>query len=377
MSLYASSLLPGLGSVVPASLVMHRMSRVCPTGPACPGGSAPISRPRVPDIDRNGTRAGFTLVELLVVIAIIGVLIGLLLPAVQAAREAARRVNCGSNLRQVGLAMITHVDAKQAFPPGGVRCPTAAFYGHSWWIFILPFLEEQAVYDRFDKTGKSTGTQYLSTGWILLGDQTNNGHNRNVLDGVVLATGQCPSSSAPVYVTDTDGKRFSGVAYVGISGSVDHPSARTIVSYNGGGTFSTGGMLFAEKGVRPHSISDGLSKTMMVGEQSDYSRAADGSRRDCRVNVLMSMSLSSYYPGDPRLWNLTTIKHPVSKDASLQYGCQNDGPLASNSPLQSAHLGAALVVFADGSVRTMFEDTDLTTLKRLADRDDGQAVDGY
>ncbi len=60
---------------------------------------------------------GFTLVEVLVVVAVIGALLALLIPAVQAARGTARRMQCASNMRQIGLAIHDFTNANHGFFP--------------------------------------------------------------------------------------------------------------------------------------------------------------------------------------------------------------------------------------------------------------------
>ena len=94
-------------------------------------------------------RRAFTLIELLVVIAIIAILIALLVPAVQKVREAAARAQCANNLKQIGLALHNYHGASKSFP-SNIR-PVAAFTVRERWVtFLLPYLEQNAMFARYD-----------------------------------------------------------------------------------------------------------------------------------------------------------------------------------------------------------------------------------
>jgi prepilin-type N-terminal cleavage/methylation domain-containing protein len=138
-----------------------------------------------------------TLVELLVVIAVIGILAALLLPAVQASRESARRTQCMNNLRQQAVAVNLYANQHSGELPALWRTArTRPWDNFAWRVTILPFLENQALYDALQLESLPLAQ-----------------HNRDVLVTVVEVF-QCPST--PEYVRRISRMGFQESVYTGL-----------------------------------------------------------------------------------------------------------------------------------------------------------------
>ena len=196
---------------------------------------------------------GFTLVEVLVVIAIIGLLVALLLPAVQAAREAARRMSCTNHLKQIGLALQNYEGTNRCLPSARTGSP------HLWsaQAQILPYLEGGNVY------------QTINFNYGVL-DPTN-------VDAVkaIIPTYLCPSDTQARLHPNFGPNNYVANAGTGLQ------NGGSFRDYGPEGTQPIDGVFYDRSAVRFADITDGLSNTAAYSETikgtgSDTSGARTG-----------------------------------------------------------------------------------------------------
>ena len=303
---------------------------------------------------RIKTTHGFTLVELLVVVAIIGILVGMLLPAVQAVRETARRTECLNNLKQVGLAVQSYESARQQYPPS-----RAADLFLTWPVYLMPFLELENVHDQF-KLDK----QYR--------DQD------PAVTTLVMPVMICPSRARPgnLQVSNLESRGPIGAVgdYVGNAGTQQHfpydDWARFTVPVDG--VFNSGfikdnevvdnELVGPEKGRYTHaSITDALSNTLFIGEKyvSTFGFNEGGGWGD-----------SCIYNGDEpeTFMRIGGFAMQLARSERLELS-PGEFPIFGSSHVQVVNF-----VLGDGSVHSLSNSTSQSTLFKLCSRNDGGTV---
>jgi prepilin-type N-terminal cleavage/methylation domain-containing protein/prepilin-type processing-associated H-X9-DG protein len=378
--------------------------------------------------------SAFTLIELLVVIAIIAILIGLLLPAVQKVREAAARMSCSNNLHQLGLALHNYHDTNGFLPSAGSSdgkpfspgpWPIGG-EGTNWSIYLLPYIEQDNVFKRLTFNGDS--------GWTNDQTQVVGGYTSSALNNVTLINSaglklyRCPSDPKPPLIRNDSNVRDSSGnevilvnrnSYVAIAGAVNNldgsgqfRESRNTDSSSWSWQFGItawGGVIVPENAsVKFSSITDGLSNTMVISEQSAQLTAVDPSGNIINDQYSVTSTGGGLFRGhastgrdatsgivnppapwmDARGQTYTTIRYGINQKNGWTCGGQAGigvcgggagfwNSEGANVPLISNHSGGVNALFGDGSVHFLSDGTNLVTLARLATRDDGGVLGDY
>jgi prepilin-type N-terminal cleavage/methylation domain-containing protein len=325
---------------------------------------------------------GFTLVELLAVIAVIGTLVGFLLPAVQQAREAARRAHCLNNLKQIGLALHYYQTANSVFPPSFCIRPgtTLSTNNGSWSIHgrLLPYLEQGAAYNRI-RLDISWDAQ-LGTG----------------VPAMRTPTYVCPSEINDRVRVDASGNPYTYPHTYGFSfGSwlVYNPAA------NQGGD----GAFFVNSRVGPAGILDGLSNTLAAAEVKAFTAyfrntADPGPAAPSSPAALAAFAAGAQFKlgpstndntghtewGDGRVHHsgVTTVftpntpvayQHTDGRIYDVDYNSQQEGrsatqPTYAAVTARSYHAAAVNALFMDGSSRPLSNTVELPVWRALGTR---------
>ena len=313
-------------------------------------------------------RAGFTLVELLVVIAIIATLIGLLLPAVQSARESARRSACMNNMKQVALGLQLVHESTGSLPASDYGAPGDL---GTWVVAILPFIEQKSLYEMYQgfKVGPSNPNGY--------GLQA----NRPVTTSVIPAM-LCPSDPAGENARAPNLSNITKHNYVVNAGNTNRmqeatPRGTPVNGVNfAGAPFVRNGrssVVSDRPRIKFSTITDGLSKTLMLSE------TIIGINKSSTESDLRGFSW----------WGPGAVFHGyyqpnTTQPDQFQFSsyCNNLPeqrlPCITSSEVQlaarSRHVGGVLAANCDASVRFYGDDIDLAAWRALSTSQGGETI---
>ncbi len=338
---------------------------------------------------RSRPSSAFTLIELLVVIAVIGVMVGLLLPAVQAAREAARRMQCGNNLRQIGLAIHNYESAFRRLPigwNGTFSVSQNTTFRWSYLAAILPYVEEGNTFERLD-----LGLTLYPPG----GGQPPRPQHVPTISKTVQ-TYLCPSdlgrSIGSATVTDSAPTNYVACFGSGVNGLTD-PSDDGVMDRRADGIFSS------EVWRKFSDCLDGTSNTIAVSETLIGFGGGDpiaSERPDPQLFMALIVPLTQVtiancdrqWPEAPsainrfpstrgRLWagqgyENTAYNHYFSPNAK-KYDCffwVAQGFKAA----RSHHTGGVTALRLDGSTQFMTDSVNAPLWRALATRSGGEVI---
>ena len=314
------------------------------------------------------SQKGFTLVELLVVIAVIGILVALMLPAVQMAREAARRMQCSNNLKQLGLATHNYHDTYKTMPPGGFK--GVCGYKIGWVGRIFLFMEQG---NRFDQIGP-TFINYMPWRFDVPP------HNGNTpLYTQPISTFICPSSElgkqSAHYVNTTLPwiTNQGGLHYRGVAGAFNVQPV--IGTWSAHAAYTTSGIIYPGRATLLGEIVDGTSNTLLIGEYSSAVGLPAGLRRPTTAWGAVQPWTWGYYEYDAPCTGDPTGGWLMIDHKMVQYPINYRGSfLTNNAPFRSNHPGGAMFSMADASVQFLSQTIDMNLYYGLATRMNGETV---
>lgn len=233
---------------------------------------------------RPKTLTGFTIAEIVAVVLVLAVLVGLLLPAVQSSREAARRMSCGNNFRQIGLAIHQYHDAYGRFPmqatgtgwdpatPGmNAMSRRTSQQRLSWIVGVLPFVGQQDLWETISNpltTGGSSTPSKPYT-WPAMGPKPNPGSRAYRPHQLEPTPFRCPSD--PGFGQPSAGRtNYAACTGDAISqrdqfGPVD-PQGRPSQIAAAETAAEMRGVFVPYQRTRYRDVTDGLAHTMAGGE---------------------------------------------------------------------------------------------------------------